>query len=120
MNEDAMISRENFRFAAAFAALSGVLHIAAPVVSGFASEAWLVVPFGVIYLILAYGLFMGWRWLAWLAFFWSFAGVAGAISQIWTQGVLPGWLFQAILAANVLAVLGLFVALWRAPPPREI
>ena len=83
-----MISRENFRFAAAFAALSGVLHIAAPVVSGFASEAWLVVPFGVIYLILAYGLFMGWRWLAWLAFFWSFAGVAGAISKIWTQGVL--------------------------------
>ena len=108
--------KENFRFAATFAGLSGVLHVAAPVLSGFASEAWIVVPFGVIYLILAYGLTMGWRWLAWLAFFWSFAGIAGAISQIWSIGGVPAWLFQAILAVNVLLVMGLFARLWRAPP----
>lgn len=115
-----MIAKENFRFAAAFAGLSGVLHLLAPVLSGFASEAWIVVPFGVIYLILAYGLFMGWRWLAWLAFFWSFAGIAGAISQMWTPGAVPAWLFQAIFVANALMVVGLFGGLWRAPPSPEV
>lgn len=108
---------ENFRFAAAFAGVSGALHVIAPVVSGFASEALMLVPFGLVSLGLAYGLFMGWRWLAWLAFFWFFVGVVMSLTFIWSPGPVTGWLYVAIFAANGLAVVGLFFALWRSPPP---
>ena len=110
---------ENFRFAAAFAGLSGVLHVMAPVVSGFAPDSWMLVPFGAVFLLIAYGLVLGRRWLAWIAFFWLFAGVIGALAQIWTPGPVPGWLFASICAVNVLAVLGLFLALWRSPVAPE-
>lgn len=111
-----MNQNENFRFAAAFAGLSGLLHLIAPVVSGFASESWILVAFGAVFFVIVYGLSQGWRWLAWIAFFWVFVGVIGALLRIWTPGPVPGWLFLAILIANVLALLGLFLALWRSPP----
>ena len=48
-----------FRTGALFIALSGLVHILALLVSGFASEALVLVPVGIVYLGLAYGLLQG-------------------------------------------------------------
>lgn len=105
-----------FRIGALFVALSGIVHILALLVSGFASESFVLVPVGVFYIALAYGLLQGWRWLAYLVFVLMMIGSVLAISSAWTTPNVPTWVHLSIFVLDWLAVLALFVALWRSRP----
>ena len=103
------------RWGAVFIAVSAALHVLALVVGNFSSEALALLPVGIIYAGIAYGLLRGWRWLAYIAFIVVFFAMSIAISNIWAYGDVPGWLYAGIAIADGLAIVALFVALWKSP-----
>lgn len=103
------------RWGANFTALSAALHLLALPVSGFSAEAMPLLPFAMVYAAFAYGLYRGWRWVGYITFLVLLIGISLALSRIWAYGDVPGWTFASIAAANVLAVVCLLGALWRAP-----
>ncbi|MCV6594534.1 MAG: hypothetical protein OIF48_16390 [Silicimonas sp.] len=113
------MNRENFRFPAAFAFLAGVFALIAPVISGFSADGLALLPQAALYLIFGYLLILGRRILGWLGFFVLFAALIWALTWIWAPSPVPSWVFLGVFGCNALAVLGLFVGLWRAPPVAE-
>lgn len=104
----------SLRLAGQFVALSAALHVVAFVLSGFDRFGWIMLAVGVVYLALSLGLTRGMRSLGYLVFVLLLAGSIAAFVQL---GAMADWVIWAIIAANLLALLNLFVALWR---PREI
>jgi len=105
--------RSQYRVGALFIALSGLLHISALVLSGFAPSSFLLGGVGVLWLFVAVGLLRNMRWLAYLAFLLAMIGGIAALSGAWTAGPVPHWVYLGIATAHLGAVLALFVALWR-------
>ena len=105
-----------YRVGALFVALSGLVHLLALFVSGFASGALMLVPAGIVYLGFAYGLLQGWRWLAYVVFLLMMVGSLVALSSAWTTPSVPTWIYLTIVALDWLTVLALFGALWRSRP----
>ncbi|MBI1394115.1 MAG: hypothetical protein GC152_15390 [Alphaproteobacteria bacterium] len=100
------------RAAAALVAISGVLHLIASATSGFAAEGVRLAPPGLIYLIAAFGLFRGARWLAFLMFPALLIGAVLSFGFSGGGGAVPGWAYAAISAADALAAGCMFFALW--------
>jgi len=100
------------RSAGLFLALSGVLHLVAPVFAGFAPGSLVLLAIGVIYLLLAAGINRGWRGLAYIVFVVLLVGANVAFAMV-GGGLLPDYLWYAIIAADLVALVSLFVALWR-------
>lgn len=105
-----------FRIGALFVGLSGIVHILAMLVSGFASDALVLAPVGLLYLAFAYGLLQGWRWLAYLVFVLMMIGSLAALSSAWSTPGVPTWIYLTIFVLDWLTVFSLFGALWRARP----
>lgn len=108
-------SKGALRWGANFVALSAGLHVLALIVGGFSTEALRLSIFGIVYAGFAYGLLLGWRWLAYVVFIVLLVGTSVAVSNIWAFGEVPGWLYAAIAVANLLAIAALFGALWKTP-----
>jgi hypothetical protein len=108
--------RGPYRIGAFFALLSAALHILVIMVGGAAPEAITLVAVGLVYLAIGYGLLRGMRWLAFIAFFVFFIGAIFVMANIWTLSAVPSWWFALATAINILAVVGLFAALWRPAP----
>lgn len=108
--------RGPYRIGAIFIAISAVQHVLAFVVAGFSAIAMQLIPVGIVYLILAYGLLRGWRWMAYITFVVALIGSIVALGSVWSIGPVPGWWWALIVIADVAAVLGLFAALWRPAP----
>ncbi|MEY1557048.1 hypothetical protein AB3Y40_15565 [Yoonia sp. R2331] len=104
-----------FRWAIPFVLISALLHLIAPVISGFAVPSLMLFVIGLIYLACASGLSRGMRWLGYVMFFVMAVGGISALGAIWAAGPVPGWLFASIAVVNCLAFLTLFATLWRAP-----
>ncbi len=104
---------------AALIFISALLHFVALVLSGFSGIGLTLGVAGLIYVVFAYGLAKGLRWLAYVAFVVVFIGLSAALSNIYASGPVPGWVFAAIAVADLLAVIVLFIALWR-PAPTEV
>ena len=103
------------RWGANFTAVTAGLHFLSLIVGGLNTEAFGLVLFGVFYAGFAYGLMLGWRWLAYVGFIVLLIGTSLAASNIWAFGTVPGWLYAAIAVANLLAIAALFAALWKTP-----
>lgn len=101
---------------ALFVLTSAALHLLAPLAGTFSAEAFLLVPFGCLCLLLAAGLTRRMRWVAWLSFFVMGIACIVTIGQFWQPSRLPAWWWTLILIADALAVLALFAALWRPAP----
>ncbi|MEL6573200.1 MAG: hypothetical protein AAFQ64_16175 [Pseudomonadota bacterium] len=110
------IVKGSLRWGANFVGLSAALHLIAPFLGGFGGISPALAGLGIVYLVMAYGLYQNVRWVGYVAFLAMFIGLSAAISNIWTPGPVPGWLFMAISAANVAAVIALFIALWQSRP----
>lgn len=105
-----------YRVGATFVGVSALLHLIARVFGGAAPVSLALFAIGLVYVAMAYGLFQGWRWLAYLTFLVMMGGSIAALTQIWALGPVPGWIYAGIVGANWLAVLALFVPLWRSRP----
>ena len=103
------------RWGAYFTALSAGLHLLALPLSRFSADALILLPFALVYAGFAYGLFRGWRWLAYVVFIVLLVGISLAIARIWANGDVPRWIYMGIAGANILSVTTLFVALWKQP-----
>jgi hypothetical protein len=103
------------RWGAYFTALSAGLHLLALPVSRFSADALILLPFALVYAGFAYGLFRGWRWVAYVVFIVLLVGISLAIARIWANGDVPRWIYMGIAGANILSVTTLFVALWKQP-----
>lgn len=99
--------------AALFVLISAALHLGAVLVGGFTPAVAVLLPFGVVYMLLAAGLTRRLRWVTWIAFFVMGAGCSLVLSQIWTPSPIPFWWWMLIFAVDALAFVALFVALWR-------
>ena len=110
-------TKGTIRWAGVFTAASALFHLLGTGLSGFAADGLALLPAGVLYAGLAYGLFRGQRWVAHITFIVLLIGTSFAVSGIWATGGVPSWVYTAIAAANLLAVAALFVTLWRSPKP---
>ncbi|MCO4846585.1 MAG: hypothetical protein KC448_01270 [Yoonia sp.] len=108
-------SKNALRWGANFTALSAGLHILAFVVGGFRADALQLLPIGIVYAGFAYGLFQGWRLMAYIVFIVILIGTIMAVSRIWALGDVPGWLYAGIALANLLSAASLFAAIWKTP-----
>ena len=97
-------------------AISALLHVLAPFVSGFDGAGWRLAAMLPVFLVMIYGLARGWRWFAYLCFFIGAVGGIVAMALIWSLNPVPAWIYIGITGANWLASASLFVALWRARP----
>lgn len=115
-----MATSAPYRLAAVFVLISAALHFFSFTVGGLSTQALVLIPFGVIYLLIAAGLNRGKRWLAWLSFFVMGIGGSIALGLSFGSGPVPGWWYLAISCADFAAALWLFVALWRQAPSAEM
>ncbi|WP_420860539.1 hypothetical protein [Algirhabdus cladophorae] len=95
------------------------LHILAPLVSGFGSDALMLIPVGVLYGLFGWGLMRGWRWLAYIVFLICLIGGVYAY-MIASATSVPAWWMGLIVAADVLVIVTLFLLLWRRPTPAAL
>ncbi len=109
-----------FRTAILFVALSAILHLLAPFVSGFDRDGVMLAMALPLSLLMIWGLAQNWRWFAYLCFLITGIGGIVALSFIWSTNPVPAWIYIGILATNWFAAAVLFVALWRAPPVSEV
>jgi len=91
---------------------NAALHILAPLVAGFAPDAVRLIPVGVLYGLLGWGLMQGWRFLAYLVFLICLIGGVYAYMILAATSV-PAWWMGLIVAADILVCLTLFLLLWR-------
>lgn len=99
--------------AGAAIAASGVFHLIAPFVSGFANESVPLFIVGVLYLALGEGLRRDKRWVAWIGFALMLVGTNIAWGSTYGDGPVPNWLWWLIILANLACFVNLFIALWR-------
>lgn len=104
------------RWGANFTVLSVGLHILGLGLSGFGAQAVPLAIIGLIFAALAYGLMQGLRWLGYVTFIALLIGTIAAVSNIWSVGAVPGWVYISIAAANLAGVCALFLALWKPSP----
>lgn len=100
------------KLAGQFVFLSALLHLLAFGLAGFVPFGWAMLAVAVFYTLLAMGLTRGMRGLGYLVFVLLLIGTVGGLIQVGTVRV-PDWSIWAILAADLLALINLFVALWR-------
>lgn len=110
----------SYRLAAVFVLISAALHFFAFTVGGLSTAALVLIPFGVVYLLIAAGLNRGKRWLAWLSFFVMGIGGSIALGLSYGNGPVPDWWYLAITLTDWAAALWLFVALWQSAPSAEM
>lgn len=100
------------KLAGQFVFLSAVLHLVAFVMTGFVPIGWWMLAVAVFYTGLSMGLTRGMRALGYAVFVLLLIGIVGGLIQVGSVPV-PDWSIWAIIAADLLAVLNLFVALWK-------
>lgn len=101
---------------ATFAALSAILHVIALLLSGFTANVGPSVVGALIWVTLAFGLLREVRTVAYLAFLMALVGISAALSI--AMGTPTGpvqWTWIAIIVADALVAVTLFLLLWRAP-----
>ena len=104
--------RGPYRNGAALAGISAVLFCISPL---FVTGAAAPVLFGLICAALAFGLFQGLRWCAYLAFLALMVSSVFALTQMWPTEANVNWVFVAVFGANWAAIFALFAALWQNP-----
>ncbi len=104
-----------FGTAALFVAISGLLHLLAMPLGSIGGDALPLIVVGLLYLAFAVGLSQGKRWLAYLVFLLTLAGISLAIGHSFGTSPVPTWVWWAIVVVDLFAATALFVALWRSP-----
>ena len=103
-----------FHIAAVLLGVSAALCLAGLALSGFASEGLSLLMAVLVFGLFIWGLARGWRWFAYLAFFFSAIAGIGALSQVWSVNDVPSWIYVGILVASWLASALIFAGLWRS------
>jgi hypothetical protein len=92
--------------------ISAALHGVAVVLAGFAASSLTLIVPAILYLALAAGLSRHMMWVAWLSFIVMLGGIAAALASVVGASPVPTWVFGSILAANAVAAVLLFGAIW--------
>ncbi|WP_152544504.1 hypothetical protein [Actibacterium mucosum] len=98
-------------WAGLFILISGILHIVAPVFTGFSAAGLQLVPIGIVYALLGWGLMRGWSRLACATYLIVLILVLMAFGSM--GGAVPIWLTGLIIAADVAGLVALFLYIWR-------
>lgn len=106
-----------YQLASLFLAVSGIAHIVIAVLSGFRIFDAVLLGIGVFYLLLAYMLQAGRRWLGYFVFLFMLVGAAGAYMFMPPNPGVIQVSYQMIIIADVLCALILFTLLWRRKNP---
>ena len=107
---------KSLSFAVIFVLVSAALHVIAPLLSGFSSEGLFLVPFGLLYGLIAMGLMRNMRWLAWVTFFILMFGGIFAMASAMSAITVPSWIYSFIAAADWAGAACLFGYLWNPKP----
>jgi hypothetical protein len=109
-----MVSNSPFRLAALFLLTSAVLHLVVIAVSGGGFLVLMIVG-AVMWFVIGAGLQRGLRWLAYIAFLLAMIGGVYAMGTAMGQTGLTALALFGIMAADWIATVLLFGALWKAP-----
>lgn len=95
-----------------FVLISAALHVVGVALSGFASSTLFLLGPALLYVLLYAGLARNMMWVAWLTFITMLIGASAALSAFFEATPVPSWVFMAIVAADLIAALLLFGAIW--------
>ena len=98
----------SLKLAGQFVILSGLFHFVAAIFG----DTMIMVGFGVLYVLIGMGLTRNMRWLGYFAFLIMIFGAVLAYGML-NVAPAPTWVTWTIIAADVIAALNLFVAIWR-------
>lgn len=102
-----------------FLLASAGLHVIGWALSGFSSiTLFLLFPAG-LYILLFAGLARSLMWVAWIAFCCMVIGAAGTFAELYRASAVPDWVFWGIIAADLIAAMLLFAAIWVGPKTAE-
>ena len=107
----------NYHRVAAVLFISALPHVAVIILSG----GQFIMPMiagSILWAVIGYGLLGQRRWLAYIAFVAALAGAIYALGFGMSQPGAVGMAFMGIAGANLIAVLLLFVILWRKNPAK--
>jgi hypothetical protein len=113
-----MNSDSPFRFAALLLLLSAVLHIVVIIVSGGGFLAPMIAG-AIMWFVIGAGLQRGMRWLAHIAFLLAMIGGVYVMGVGMGQTGLTQYALFGIIAADWIAAVLLFGALWKSPHIEE-
>lgn len=92
-------------------AVSGGLHLLAAPLTGFALQGNILIPIAALYALLAWRLSKRDRAIAYLVFICMLVGFNGALVAL-GDGVVPDWIYGAIMGADLVCAIALFAVLW--------
>jgi hypothetical protein len=103
--------------ASLYITISGICHFLAALLSGFAAEGLMLVPFGLVYILLGMGMRQGIRWVPWVSFVMMLVFGSAALTMAYDPtSAVPSWITFAIVAFDWVTAFFLLVHLWRDPP----
>jgi len=106
---------------AAYAILASALfHVLALIGAGFHEDALYMLPHLVIYPLLAFGLWRGKFWTAWIALIFLIIGIGVATSDLVGGSIVPGWALMGILVTDAVAAIALIGAIWKGRPSTNL
>ena len=106
-----------FRRAIPLLLIAAALYLFAFIPASFDGSAFSLIPYGILFAVIAAGLGLGWRWLGYVAFFATFIAGIAALGGVWASSPVPGWIYVALIVVHWLAAAMLFLALWSRPEP---
>ncbi len=104
-----------FSWAAKWMLMCSALQISLPLVLGFNAAAYLMVALGILGWVTAFGLFQGWRWLAYAAYIPVMGVMILAFAKSFDVVGLAGFWYLGIALFDGFTMVALFKALWRKP-----
>lgn len=106
-----------YQLASLLLSISGIAHIVIAVLSGLRVFDAVLLGIGVAYLLLAYLLQAGRRWLAYFVFIFMLIGAVGAFMMMPEKPGIIQIAYQVIIAADAACAFMLFTLLWRRKNP---
>lgn len=108
-----------YQLASLFLSVSGIAHIVVAGLSGLRVFDAVLLGIGVAYLLLAYLMQAGRRWIAYIVFTFMLIGAVGAYMSMPTQQGFVQIGYQVIIAADIACAFMLFIILWRRKNPTK-
>lgn len=106
-----------YQLASLFLSISGIAHIVIAGLSGLQIADAVFLGIGVAYLLLAYLMQAGRRWIAYFVFIFMLVGAVGAYMMMPSKSGIIQIAYQVIIAADIACAFMLFILLWRRKNP---
>jgi hypothetical protein len=114
-----MVKAGNLQPAGVLMFVTAALHLIAFIPAGLHTDGLQMIPVGIVYALIGWGLLRGWRWLGYLTFLMLLVFAIVAYGMVGNTAI-PDWFMWTIIVVDLGVILTLFLALWRPSPAAKL